>query len=117
MSSIFENIPIKGKKEHLVLRSLILTWRQTKHWGYRKVARKIWEDYQPDEISYKALLSLSKRTIVRGTFEDKLRIGRPRMARTIANIEQIKERHLHQERNPGQRATSVKLGTSLTTVS
>lgn len=116
MSSIFQNIDVKGKKKHLVLRSLILTWHEKKRWGYRKITKKLWQDYQPDGISYNGLLLLSKRTIKRGTLEDKPRTGRPKTARTVTNIEQIKQRHLHQKRNPGQRSTAANLGISLATV-
>ncbi|CAF0835079.1 unnamed protein product [Rotaria sordida] len=37
-------------------------------------------------------------------------------ARTVTNIEQIKQRHLHQKHNPGQRSTAVNLGISLASV-
>ncbi|CAF0765983.1 unnamed protein product [Rotaria sordida] len=116
MSSISQNIDVKGKKKHLALRSLILIWHEKKCWGYRKITKKIWQDYQPDGISYNGLLSLSKRTIKRGTLEDKVRPGRPKAARTVTNIEQIKQRHLHQKHNPGQRSTAVNLGISLASV-
>ncbi|CAF0750128.1 unnamed protein product [Rotaria sordida] len=50
------------------------------------------------------------------TLEDKVRPGRPKAARTVTNIEQIKQRHLHQKHNPGQRSTAVNLGISLASV-
>lgn len=65
MSSIFKNVKVKGHKKHLTLRSLILAWGEKKHRGYRRIPRMIWNDYQPDGISYEGLMSLSKRTLKR----------------------------------------------------
>ncbi|CAF1544114.1 unnamed protein product, partial [Rotaria sp. Silwood1] len=83
---------------------------------YRRIARRIWEIHELDELSYDGLLSLSKRTLSRGTLEDRPRVGRPRTVRSIENIEQIKQKHFHQHRNPGQRSTAIDLGMALSSV-
>ncbi|CAF4949302.1 unnamed protein product, partial [Rotaria sp. Silwood1] len=116
MSSVFQNIAVKGHRKNLLLRCLILHLREKYNCGYRRIARRIWEIHELDELSYDGLLSLSKRTLSRGTLEDRPRVGRPRTVRSIENIEQIKQKHFHQHRNPGQRSTAIDLGMALSSV-
>ncbi|CAF3991926.1 unnamed protein product [Rotaria sp. Silwood1] len=116
MSSIFENVAVKGHRKNLVLRTLILHLLEKYQWGYKRIATNIWKNHDIDGLSYTGLLSLCKRTISRGTLEDKPRSGRKKTARSVENIEQINQRHYHQARNPGQRSTAIRLEMSLASV-
>jgi len=116
MSSVFENISVKGHKKNLVLRTLILHLLEKNQWGYKRIATNIWRNHDVDGLTYSGLLSLCKRTISRGTLEDKPRSGRKKTARSNENIEQINQRHYHQAQNPGQRSTENRLEISLASV-
>jgi hypothetical protein len=109
------DINVKGHRKHLDWRVHVLSLREMKGYSTNKITSKLWNRYQPNDISKSGLLSFVKRTIKRGTVQDLPRSGRPRSKRTKSNIRKTRQRHLNRQ-NPGQRATADKLNTSKSSI-
>ncbi|CAF3966514.1 unnamed protein product [Rotaria sp. Silwood1] len=108
-------INVKGHRKHLEWRVDVLSLRRSQGWSTNRITAELWNFYPPTDITKKGLLSFVKRTIKRGIIQDVARIGRPRTARTMLNIEETRERHQNKQ-NPGQRATAKKLRIGKTSV-
>lgn len=113
--TIMTDINIKGHQKHLQWRMNVLSLREIYGWSANKITTELWTSYKPNNITKSGLLSFVKRTIKRGTIEDRSRSGRPRSKRTLLNIRKTRQRHLNVQ-NPGQRATANKLNMSQSSV-
>ncbi|CAF1331480.1 unnamed protein product [Rotaria sordida] len=105
------DINVKGHQKHLQWRMNVLSLREIYGWSANKITTELWTSYKPNNISRSGLLSFVKRTIKRGTVQDRPRSGRPKSKRTLLNIAKARKRHLNVQ-NPGQRATAEKLNMS-----